>query len=193
MCEFCDNSIRTSGPDTNSQFREILEMCRALFEKKLNDYGPSWRIFRPSSVTDQIFIKANRIRSIEIKGKSLIDDDILSEYIGIVNYGIIALIQLEKGFSESVDMTPKEALREYDVNSSEALELMLNKNHDYDEAWRGMRVSSYIDIILVKLNRIKEIEKNNGQTTVSEGVGANYLDIVNYAVFALIKLVYEEQ
>ncbi|HZK03361.1 MAG TPA: DUF1599 domain-containing protein [Bacteroidaceae bacterium] len=192
MCEFCDNSIRTSGPDTNSQFREILEKCRALFEKKLNDYGPSWRIFRPSSVTDQIFIKANRIRSIEIKGKSLIDDDILSEYIGIVNYGIIALIQLEKGFSESVDMTPKEALREYDANSSEALELMLNKNHDYDEAWRGMRISSYIDIILVKLNRIKEIEKNNGQTTVSEGVGANYLDIVNYAVFALIKLVYEQ-
>lgn len=192
MCEFCENSTQLSGQDTNSQFKRVIGICRSLFEKKLNDYGSSWRILRPSSVTDQVFIKANRIRSIEIKGTSLVEDDILSEYIGIVNYGIIALIQLDKGFSESVDMTSEEALSLYDVNSSGALDLMLRKNHDYDEAWRGMRISSYTDLILVKLNRIKEIERNNGQTTVSEGVGANYLDIVNYAVFALIKLLYKE-
>lgn len=192
MCEFCENSTQLSGQDTNSQFKRVIGICRSLFEKKLNDYGSSWRILRPSSVTDQVFIKANRIRSIEIKGTSLVEDDILSEYIGIVNYGIIALIQLDKGFSESVDMTSEEALSLYDVNSSGALDLMLRKNHDYDEAWRGMRISSYTDLILVKLNRIKEIERNNGQTTVSEGVGANYLDIVNYAVFALIKLFYKE-
>lgn len=192
MCEFCENSTQLSGQDTNSQFKRVIGICRSMFEKKLNDYGSSWRILRPSSVTDQVFIKANRIRSIEIKGTSLVEDDILSEYIGIVNYGIIALIQLDKGFSESVDMTSEEALSLYDVNSSGALDLMLRKNHDYDEAWRGMRISSYTDLILVKLNRIKEIERNNGQTTVSEGVGANYLDIVNYAVFALIKLFYKE-
>lgn len=192
MCEFCENSTQLSGQDTNSQFKRVIGICRSMFEKKLNDYGSSWRILRPSSVTDQVFIKANRIRSIEIKGTSLVEDDILSEYIGIVNYGIIALIQLDKGFSESVDMTSEEALSLYDVNSSGALDLMLRKNHDYDEAWRGMRISSYTDLILVKLNRIKEIERNNGQTTVSEGVGANYLDIVNYAVFALIKLLYKE-
>ena len=192
MCEFCENSTQLSGQDTNSQFKRVIGICSSLFEKKLNDYGSSWRILRPSSVTDQVFIKANRIRSIEIKGTSLVEDDILSEYIGIVNYGIIALIQLDKGFSESVDMTSEEALSLYDVNSSGALDLMLRKNHDYDEAWRGMRISSYTDLILVKLNRIKEIERNNGQTTVSEGVGANYLDIVNYAVFALIKLLYKE-
>ena len=177
---------------TNQQYKAIMEICRKVFTSKMNDYGSSWRILRPSSVTDQVFIKANRIRSIEIKGTSLVEDDILSEYIGIVNYGIIALIQLDKGFSESVDMTSEEALSLYDVNSSGALDLMLRKNHDYDEAWRGMRISSYTDLILVKLNRIKEIERNNGQTTVSEGVGANYLDIVNYAVFALIKLLYKE-
>ena len=162
--------------------------CRSLFEKKLHDYRASWRILRPESLTDQIFIKAKRIRSIETKGIALVDEGIRSELIGIVNYGIMALIQLEHGYADHVDMSNETAAAEYDKFAACALELMKRKNHDYDEAWRGMRMSSYTDLILMKINRTKEIEDNNGHTAVSEGVDANYMDMINYAVFGLIKI-----
>ena len=162
--------------------------CRTLFSKKLHDYGASWRILRPSSLTDQLFIKAKRIRSLEIKKEAMVDEGIRSEFVGIINYGIVGLIQLERGFVDTVDVTPDEALALYDRHANEALALMLRKNHDYDEAWRGMRVSSYTDFILTKLQRVKEIEDLSGQTLVSEGIDANYMDIINYAVFGAIKL-----
>ncbi|GHT38240.1 hypothetical protein FACS189435_4540 [Bacteroidia bacterium] len=174
--------------DTKEQFERVIALCRDLFEKKLADYGASWRIMRPESVTDQIFIKANRIRSLEIKGISKVDEGIKPEFIGIVNYGAIGLIQLEKGFADTIDLTPEEALRLYDKHITAAKELMYDKNHDYDEAWRRMRVSSYTDIILMKINRTKEIESKGGKTIISEGVEANYMDMVNYALFGLIKL-----
>lgn len=182
----------TKAPDTNSQFEQVLEMCRGLFCSKMQDYGPSWRIMRPQSLTDQIFIKAKRIRSIETKGVALIDDDIQSELIGIVNYGIIALIQLKHGYSDTVDVDAGWAIREYDIQANAALELMKRKNHDYDEAWRGMRTMSYTDFILTKVNRTKEIESHSGRTVVSEGIDANYLDMINYAVFGLIKMKFPE-
>jgi hypothetical protein len=178
--------------DTREQFEQVLKECRELFSKKLHDYGAAWRIMRPSSVTDQIFIKANRIRNLEIKGVSMVDEGIRPEFIGIVNYSIVALIQLERGFAEKEDMTPEEALEAYDKHATAALELMLKKNHDYDEAWRGMLVSSYTDLILMKLYRTKQIEALSGQTLVSEGVDANYMDMMNYAVFGLIKLTFGE-
>jgi hypothetical protein len=175
--------------NTQQQFEAVMAECRALFVKKLHDYGAAWRILRPSSLTDQIYIKANRIRSIETKGVSLVDEGIRPEFIGIVNYAIIGLIQLEKGFSEKPnDMTKEEAVAAYDKHVREALELMLRKNHDYDEAWRGMRISSYTDLILMKVFRTKQIEALDGDTLVSEGVDANYMDMLNYAVFGLIKL-----
>lgn len=187
------NSIAQSDtPDTNRQFEEVIAECRDLFVRKLQDYGPSWRIMRPSSLTDQIFIKAKRIRSIETKGVALVDEGIRPELIAIVNYGIIALIQLEFGYSDRVDVDSEWAVREYDRQAKAALELMKRKNHDYDEAWRGMRSSSYTDLILTKINRTKEIEGHNGQTTVSEGIDANYMDMINYAVFGLIKNKYSE-
>ena len=146
---------------------------------------------RPSSVTDQIYIKANRIRSIETKGVALVDEGIRPEFIGIVNYSLIGLIQLERGFAEVADdMTNDEALASYDQHAEAALELMLRKNHDYDEAWRGMRVSSYTDLILMKIFRTKQIESLSGATLVSEGIDANYMDMMNYAVFGLIKLTF---
>lgn len=184
--------MNKNTPDTNSQFEDILGMCRGLFVKKLQDYGASWRIMRPQSLTDQIFIKAKRIRSIETKGVALIDDDIRSELTAIVNYGIIALIQLEHGFSDTVDVDADWAVKEYDKYSTAALELMKKKNHDYDEAWRGMRMTSYTDMILTKINRTKEIEGHDGRTIVSEGIDANYMDMINYAVFGLIKIKYGE-
>ena len=162
--------------------------CRTLFSKKLHDYGASWRILRPSSLTDQLFIKAKRIRSLEIKKESLVGEGIRPEFIALINYGIVGLIQLERGFVDEVDLTPDEALALYDSHAREALELMLRKNHDYDEAWRGMRVSSYTDLILTKLQRIKEMEDLGGVTLVSEGIDSNYMDIINYAVFGAIKL-----
>jgi len=162
--------------------------CRTLFSKKLHDYGASWRILRPSSLTDQLFIKAKRIRSLEIKKESLVGEGIRPEFIALINYGIVGLIQLERGFVDEVDLTPDEALVLYDSHAQEALELMLRKNHDYDEAWRGMRVSSYTDLILTKLQRIKEMEDLGGVTLVSEGIDSNYMDIINYAVFGAIKL-----
>ena len=173
---------------TNQQFETSLQECRSLFAKKLHDYGASWRILRPSSLTDQLFIKAKRIRSLEIKQCSLVGEGIRPEFIALINYGIIGLIQLEKGFADHVDISNEEALTLYDKMAHEALELMKKKNHDYDEAWRGMRVSSYTDFILTKIERIKEIEELQGQTLVSEGIDANYMDIINYAVFGMIKL-----
>lgn len=175
-------------PDTNEQFEQIIILCRDLFAKKLKDYGAAWRILRIPSVTDQIFIKAKRIRTIETTGVNLVGEGIRPEFIGIVNYGIIGLIQLAHGVAEECDMTPEQALAEYDIWSHKALELMKAKNHDYGEAWRGMRISSYTDLILMKLNRTKEIEDNNGQTLVSEGIDANYMDMINYSVFGLIKI-----
>jgi hypothetical protein len=178
--------------DTNKQFEHIIAICRDLFAKKLHDYGAAWRILRPSSLTDQIFIKANRIRSIETKGVSLINEGVRSEFIGIVNYGIIGLIQLELGYAETADISNDEALQMYDRFAKDALELMKAKNHDYDEAWRGMRISSYTDLILMKIHRTKQIETLAGNTLVSEGIDANYMDMINYAVFGLIKLEFGE-
>lgn len=172
---------------TNAEFEAAIAECRALFEKKLHDYRASWRILRPQSLTDQLFIKAKRIRQLEITGESLVGEGIRPEFIALINYGIVGLIQLERGFADQVDMDNEEAMVLYDKYSHEALELMKRKNHDYDEAWRGMRVSSYTDLILTKIERIKEIENLSGQTLVSEGVDANYMDIINYSVFALIK------
>lgn len=178
--------------DTKQQFEKVISICRDLFEKKLKDYGPSWRIMRPTSLTDQIFIKANRIRSLEIKGVSMVNEGIRPEFIGIVNYGIIGLIQLAKGFSDTTDITNEEALELYDKYMTETKELMYAKNHDYDEAWRSMRISSYTDLILMKLYRTKQIESHDGKTLVSEGIDANYIDMVNYALFGLIKLEFGE-
>lgn len=178
--------------DTKQQFDEVIGICRELFGKKLKDYGPSWRIMRPESVTDQLFIKANRIRSLEIKGTGMIDEGIEPEFIAIVNYGVIGLIQLAKGFADTTDIDNEEALALYDRYVTAAKELMYAKNHDYDEAWRSMRISSYTDLILMKLYRTKQIESHNGQTLVSEGVDANYMDMINYALFGLIKLHYGE-
>lgn len=179
--------------NTKQQFEEVIALCRELFSKKLKDYGPSWRIMRPQSVTDQIFIKANRIRSLEIKGTSMIEEGIKPEFIAIVNYGVIGLIQLAKGFADTTDMSNEEALALYDQYITETKELMYAKNHDYDEAWRSMRISSYTDLILMKLYRTKQIESHNGKTLVSEGIDANYMDMINYALFGLIKLEYGEE
>jgi len=178
--------------DTNKQFEHVILMCRDLFAKKLQDYGAAWRIMRPSSVTDQIYIKANRIRSIEIKGVALVDEGIRPEFMAIVNYGIIGLIQLERGYAEADDMSVEEALDYYDKYAKMALDLMIAKNHDYDEAWRSMRISSYTDLILMKIYRTKQIESHAGQTLVSEGIDANYMDMINYSVFGLIKLEFGE-
>ncbi len=180
--------------DTKSQFEQVLGECRSLFVKKLHDYGAAWRILRPSSLTDQIYIKANRIRSIETKGVNLVGEGIKPEFMGIVNYAVIGLIQLELGYAEKPYGMPEEdALAAYDRHAKDALELMLRKNHDYDEAWRGMRVSSYTDLILMKVFRTKQIESLHGDTLVSEGVDANYMDMMNYAVFGLIKLTFGEK
>lgn len=178
---------------TEEQFKQVMQACRDLFEKKLKDYGAAWRIMRPSSVTDQLYIKANRIRSLEMKKVALVDEGIRPEFVGIVNYGLIGLIQLELGFTDREDITPEKALELYDRHAKETLELMLRKNHDYDEAWRGMRISSYTDLILMKIYRTKQIEANDGRTLVSEGVAANYMDMINYAVFGLIKLDFENK
>lgn len=178
--------------ETKQQFEQIMAECRELFVKKLHDYGVAWRIMRPSSLTDQIYIKANRIRSLETKGVSLVGEGVYPEFIGIVNYGIIALIQLEKGYADTEDISVDEAIAEYDKFARQTLELMLRKNHDYNEAWRAMRVTSYTDLILMKIYRTKQIERLGGETLVSEGVDANYMDMINYSVFGLIKLKYGE-
>ena len=179
--------------DTKEQFEHVIAICRSLFEKKLEDYGASLRILRTQSVTDQIYIKACRIRSLETKGISKIDEDIRSEFIAIVNYGVIGLIQYYRGFSDVIDTNSLEALKLYDKYITETKELMYNKNHDYNEAWRNMRISSYTDLILMKINRTKEIENKKGKTIASEGIDANYMDMINYSLFALIKLEYGEE
>jgi hypothetical protein len=178
--------------DTKQEYEKVIAICRDLFVKKMHDYGTVWRVMRPTSVTDQLFIKATRIRSIETKGVALVDEDVRSEFIGIVNYGIMGLIQLELGYSYKDDLNEKQATDYYDRYARKAMELMLAKNHDYDEAWRLMRVTSYTDLILEKINRTKKIESHDGKTLVSEGIDANYMDIINYAVFALIKLEIEK-
>ena len=173
--------------DTAKEFAEAIKICRDLFEKKLTDYGTSWRVMRPRSLTDQIFIKARRIRTLEESGGTgRVDEGIEPEFIGIVNYGAIALIQCRLGAGEPI--SPEEGLRLYDHEIEEATALMADKNHDYDEAWREMRVSSFTDIILQKIYRTREIEDHQGKTIASEGIEANYRDMINYALFALIRL-----
>lgn len=174
--------------DTIAQFDKALKICKDVYVKKLHDYGAAWRLMRPASITDQIFIKANRIRSLEIKKESAVGEGILPEFIGIVNYGIIGLIQLALGHADNDDLTIEKAIELYDKFIAETRELMIAKNHDYDEAWRGMRVNSYTDLILMKLYRTKQIEDNNGVTLISEGIDANYKDMINYSIFAIIKL-----
>lgn len=174
--------------NTVEAFGEIIEKCESLFQKKMKDYGTAWRILRTSSLTDQIFIKAQRIRTIEEKGFSKVDEGVSSEYIGIINYCAMALIQLEKGVGAAEESSNEEIAQLHSHYLLEAKSLMENKNHDYGEAWRDMRVSSLTDLILMKLLRVKQIEDNQGKTIVSEGLDANYLDIINYSVFALIRL-----
>jgi hypothetical protein len=174
--------------NTTVQYDEVVSACRQVFVKKMKDYGPSWRILRPMSITDQLFIKANRIRSIEEKGEAKIDEGVSPEYMALVNYSIIGLIQIEKGAANEADMATEGAIALYDHFIGEAKDLMVKKNHDYGEAWRDMRIKSLTDLILVKVLRIKQIEDNDGRTLVSEGVDSNLYDMINYAIFALIKL-----
>src|SRR5690554_2896764 len=183
--------IKKEMKKTNQQYDEIVAICRSVFTRKMNDYGTAWRILRPSSITDQIYIKARRIRTIEEKGVAKVDEGVRPEFIGIVNYAIMGLIQLELGPSEN-ELDKEKTTELYNSWFGKAKSLMQDKNHDYGEAWRKMRISSYTDLILMKLKRTKQIEDNEGKTTESEGVDANYLDIINYAVFALIKIENEE-
>lgn len=173
---------------TEIEYRQVIAHCKALFDKKNKDYGTSWRILRLSSLTDQIFIKAQRIRSIQEKGTQKIEDGIEGEFIGIINYCIIALIQKSLEKSEQTEFSNEELSNLYDYQVNQTLNLLLNKNHDYGEAWRDMRISSMTDLILMKIFRTKQIEDNQGVTIVSEGVEANYQDMLNYAVFCLIQL-----
>jgi hypothetical protein len=176
---------------TLQHYEKIMGICRDIFLNKMMDYGTAWRILRPLSITDQIYIKAQRVRNIEVKGVQKVDDDVADEFIGIVNYAIIGLIQLELTPADE-EMEPETVGKLYNNWFGTAKDLMEKKNHDYGEAWRNMRVSSYTDLILMKLKRIKQIEDKMGKTIVSEGIDANYLDIINYAVFALIKLKVEK-
>lgn len=174
--------------DTSKQYDAVIEMCRSLFVNKMKDYGSAWRILRLPSLTDQIFIKAQRIRSLQQNKEQKVEEGAVSEFIGIINYSLIALIQLERGVVEQPDLSLEEATRLYDEKVAITKQLMMDKNHDYGEAWRDMRVSSLTDLILQKLLRVKQIEDNQGKTLVSEGIDANYQDMVNYSVFALIHL-----
>jgi hypothetical protein len=171
---------------TAKEYHSVIDMCSSLFEKKTRDYGTAWRILRLPSITDQIFIKAQRIRSIKEKGSQKVDDPIRDEFIGIINYCIIALIQMKLEESDKMDLPYEELKPLYEEAVTETFELLQNKNHDYGEAWRDMRVTSITDIILMKLYRVKQIEDNQGKTLVSEGVKANYQDMINYSVFAMI-------
>ena len=174
--------------NTAAEYEGVINICKGLFMKKTRDYGTAWRILRPQSITDQIFIKAQRIRTLEEKKISKVGDDITGEYIGIVNYCVIAMMQLECGPEMSTELNPDHVSQMFDEKVNETKELMFAKNHDYGEAWRDMRISSLTDLILMKLLRVKQIEDNQGLTEASEGVKANYQDMLNYAVFALIKL-----
>jgi len=178
---------------TNDEFIEIAARCRKIYVLKMKDYGPSWRIMRPQTVNDQLFIKAKRIREIEMTGVNLVGDSIQGELMAIVNYSIIGLIQLREGFADSVDMTAERATELYDAYITEARDLMLRKNHDYGEAWRDMFPSSLTDIILTKINRNKSITANDNQTLISEGADGNYFDMLNYAIFYLIQMMEKNQ
>lgn len=173
--------------NTSKQYDDVVARCRNLYIKKMEDYGPTWRIFRPISLTDQIFIKIKRIRTLQLEGKSAVGDDIWGEFMAIVNYGIMGLIQLDQGYADNVDMTKQKAIELYDKFITETKELMMAKNTDYGEAWRDMMISSITDMILIKVERVKTIQRNDGKTQVSEGVASNYQDMINYAVFALIR------
>ena len=177
---------------TLHQYDAVVAKCRDIFEKKTVDYGTAWRVLRPSSITDQIFIKANRIRTLEMTGASKVDEGIEPEFVGIINYAIMGIIQLQKGIGKDADLSPGEALPLYLSIFNAAKTLMTNKNHDYGEAWRDMRVSSMTDLILMKILRTKQIEDNENVTLISEGIDANYFDMINYAVFALIKMSEQE-
>ena len=174
--------------DTSKQYDKIIETCRSLFINKMKDYGSAWRILRLPSLTDQIFIKTQRIRGLQQNEVQKVDEGQVSEFIGIINYSIMALVQLEMGVVEQPDLNLEESIDEYDKNVQITKQLMMDKNHDYGEAWRDMRVSSLTDLILQKLLRVKQIEDNKGKTLVSEGIDANYQDMINYAIFALILL-----
>lgn len=180
-----------SMKQTATLFDEVIQTCRDLFIKKSKDYGTAWRILRLPSLTDQIFIKAQRIRSLQELTSRRVDEGERSEFIGIINYAIMALIQLEEGVAEQPDINAEQALLLYDKHVAETKQLMEDKNHDYGEAWKDLRVSSLTDLIIQKLLRVKQIEDNKGKTIVSEGIDANYQDIINYAVFALIHLEHE--
>ena len=173
---------------TLKQYDYVTSICKSLFEKKMHDYGSAWRILRLSSLTDQIFIKAQRIRGLQKNSVQKVDEGESIEFIGIINYSIMALIQIKKGISEIPDLNEKECISLYEMMMNKTRDLMMDKNHDYGEAWREMRVSSLTDLILQKILRIKQIEDNQGNTLVSEGIDANYTDIINYAIFALIHL-----
>ena len=172
--------------DTTAEYQQVVAQCRDIFDKKMQDYGAAWRIMRTESLTDQIFIKANRIRSLQRKKEHLVNEGIEPEFIGIINYSAMAIIQLQLGVVEQPDMDFEKASELYKKVLDEAFDLMSKKNHDYDEAWRSMRLSSMTDLILMKILRFKEIEDNNGKTLISEGLDANYYDMINYAVFCLI-------
>ena len=190
------NSVDTQhNMTTQQQFEQAIALCRDIFVKKMYDYGTAWRVLRIPSLTDQIYIKANRIRSLQTKGVSKVGEGIVPEFIAIVNYAIMGLIQLELGVADGTnkdDLHDERMAEAFDKQVEAALQLMLRKNHDYDEAWRLMRVSSYVDFILTKVFRTKQIEEHEGNTLVSEGIDANYLDMLNYAIFAIIKLEVEK-
>ena len=179
--------------DTSKQYNEVITTCRTLFINKMKDYGSAWRILRLPSLTDQIFIKAQRIRGLQQNKEQKVDEGQQSEFIGVINYCIMALVQLEKGVVEQPDLSLEEAIVLYDQKVAITKQLMMDKNHDYGEAWRDMRVSSLTDLILQKLLRVKQIEDNQGKTLVSEGIDANYQDMINYSVFALIHLGAQEK
>lgn len=171
---------------TAEQYKKVIANCRSIFEKKGKDYGTAWRVMRVSSLTDQIFIKAQRIRTIQETGENKVGEDIQGEFVAIVNYCVMGLVQLDLGASDMDEMPLEEAIERYDEKTAMSFDLMEKKNHDYGEAWRDMRISSLTDLIMMKIFRTKQIEDNNGKTLISEGIDANYLDMLNYAVFALI-------
>lgn len=184
MISKIDNNLKNN---TSAEFDEVVKVCKDIFLNKMKDYGASWRVLRPRSITDQIFIKAQRIRSIEDKGVKMINEEIDGEFMGILNYCVIALIQLEENFGNDV-LTEQAAEMLYDQKIARAKDLMTAKNHDYGEAWRDMRISSFTDLILMKIMRVKQIEDNEGRTIISEGITSHFFDMINYAIFALIKL-----
>ena len=178
---------------TEKEYKAVIKKCKDIFIKKTKDYGTAWRVLRPPSLTDQIFIKANRIKSIQQKSEQKVEEDIRNEFVGIINYCIIALIQLQLTDNDPMEIEVDTVEAKYDEEINNVSNLLLNKNHDYDEAWRNMRVSSMTDIILMKILRTKQIEDNDGKTIISEGVDANYQDMLNYAVFCLILMKYHEE